>query len=288
MNSSVKKVLRILPDQAYINLKYFYHFKKLPNLKNPQTFNEKLQWLKLHDRKDIYTKMVDKYEAKKYVGELLGEEYIVPNYGVWDSFDDINFDELPNQFVLKCTHDCGGLVICRDKAKLDIEAARVKINKCLKTNYFWECREWPYKNVKPRIIAEKYMAEDFNNGLIDYKFYCFGGKVKFLYVSEGLENHETAKISFLTPDWEFADFGRLDYESHSKLPEKPKNYKKMIEIAEALSKDNAFLRVDLYEVEEKIYFSELTLTPASGLMPFNPSIWDKKLGDLVHLPKKND
>ena len=201
----LKKVSRLVPDKMYIALKYKMSMGKFPNLKNPKTFNEKLQWLKLYNRKPEYTTMVDKYEVKKYVADKIGEEYIIPTLGVWDSFDDIDFDKLPDQFVLKCTHDSGGLVICRDKSKLDKEAAKKKIDACLKTNYYWHGREWPYKNVKPRIIAEEYMNIEKasscetepkdcvsycdlqrKNGLLDYKFMCFDGKVRALFLDIGV------------------------------------------------------------------------------------------------------
>ena len=278
-----KGMLNWMDDKTYLKLYYRAIVGKKLNLKNPKSFNEKLQWLKLYDRKPEYTKMVDKYEAKLYFAEKVGEEYIVPNYGVWNDFDEIDFDTLPNQFVLKCTHDCGGLVICRDKSKLDINAAREKISKCLKKQYFWGSREWPYKNVKPRIIAEKYM-ENNDRGLRDYKFYCFDGNVPYLYISEGLEDHATANISFLTTDWEKAPFGRLDYAPFEELPEKPEKLEEMIEIAKTLSKGHPFLRVDLYEVSGNIYFSELTFTPCGGTMPFTDEEWNNKLGDMIKIP----
>lgn len=277
---------RLVPDALYVKSRYKKITGKKLNLKNPQSFNEKLQWLKLYDRNPIYSKMVDKYEAKKYVADIIGEEYIIPTLGVWDKFSDIDFDALPNQFVLKCTHDSGGLVICRDKRKLDKEKARKKINRSLKRNYYWGNREWPYKNVKHRIIAEDYLENIAGQGLIDYKFYCFNGEPKYLYVSQGLENHATASISFLTLDWQFAPFRRNDYKPLEVLPEKPKNFDKMIELAKVLSKDVPFLRVDLYEVDGKIYFSELTFSPCSGMMPFNPPEWDLKLGEYITLPSK--
>lgn len=157
-----KKIIT-LPDKAFIKLKYKDKFGKKINLNNPQTFNEKLQWLKLYDRNPEYTKMVDKYEVKKYVASIIGEEYIIPTLGVWNKFEDIDFNKLPDQFVLKCTHDSGGLVICKDKSKLDINEAKKKIEKSLKINYYYLSREWPYKNVKPQIIAEKYMVDESRN-----------------------------------------------------------------------------------------------------------------------------
>ena len=274
-----------LPDAIYLKKYYQATFGYALNLNNPKSFNEKLQWLKLFDRHPIYTTMVDKYAVKDYVSNLIGVDYVIPTIGVWNSFEQIDFDSLPNQFVLKCTHDSGGLAICKDKDTFDFDAARKKINKSLKRNYYFLGREWPYKNVKPRIIAEEYLSNN-NQDIVDYKFYCFNGVPKFLYVSEGLSNHQTASISFLTLDWSFAPFHRSDYKEFSELPQKPYHFNEMIEIAKVLSKDIPFIRVDLYEVENHIYFSELTFFPASGMMPLEPEEWDYKLGEMLVLPEK--
>ncbi len=285
-----KYMLRFLPDKLYIRICYLAKFHRRCHLRHPQTFNEKLQWLKIYDRKPIYTTMVDKYAAKKYVADRIGEQYIIPTLGVWDNFDDIDLNALPNQFVLKCTHDSEGIVICRDKSLFDSEAAKKKLSEHLKRNYFWVGREWPYKDVPPRIIAEQYLEDEeagkTDTELIDYKFYCFGGEPKYLYISQGLENHATASISFLTMDWEFAPFGRSDYKPFTELPEKPKHYEDMIRLARDLSAGYAFLRVDLYEVNQRVYFSELTFTPCGGMMPFEPAEWDRTFGNLLVLPEK--
>ena len=283
-----KGFFNCLSDEKYLKLFYKLRMGEKLNLDNPQTFNEKLQWLKLNDRNPKYTKLVDKYEAKKIIADKIGKEYVIPTLGVWNSFSEINFDKLPNQFVLKCTHDSGGLVICRDKSKLDLDLAKKKINKSLKRNYFYHGREWPYKDVKPRIIAEKYMQDKDNMSLRDYKFYCFNGEVKYLYISEGLENHSTAKISFLEPDWTFAPFNRSDYLPFSELPRKPKFFENMIKISEILAQKYIFVRVDLYEINEKVYFSELTFSPCSGYMPFDPKNWDLQLGNKLNLYSKEN
>lgn len=276
-----------LSDEAYLKRKFKACTGNVLDLQNPVTFNEKLQWLKIYDRKPIYTTMVDKYEAKKYVAEQIGQEHIIPTMGLWEHFDEIDFEALPAQFVLKCTHDSGGLVICQDKTKLDRQKAKRKIQKSLATNYYLAGREWPYKNVKPRIIAEEYLEDhEKGGGLTDYKFFCFNGEPKFLYVSRGLENHETAQISFLTLDWEFAPFRRKDYRSFDELPQKPICLNQMVLMAKKLSEDTAFLRVDFYEVDGNIYFSELTFYPCSGYLPFDPPEWDKTLGDWITLPEK--
>lgn len=277
----------VLPDKTHVKMRFKLKTGRKLELEDPKTFNEKLQWLKLYDRKPEYTTMVDKYAVKQYIAERVGEEYIIPTLGVWDSFDQIDFDSLPNQFVLKCTHDSGGLVICKDKSKFDKVAAKEKIKKSLKRNYFLVHREWPYKNVKPRIIAEQYMEDSKTSELRDYKFYCFSGEPKFLYVSEGLADHSTAKLSFLNVDWTFAPFQRNDFQKFDKLPEKPQNYKKMCDLAQQLSKDIPFLRVDLYEINGKTYFSELTFSPGAGFVPFEPEEWDCILGEWIKLPKKN-
>ncbi|MCD8038933.1 MAG: hypothetical protein LUE96_07610 [Lachnospiraceae bacterium] len=274
-----ERFIPLLGDEPMIKRRFKERIGYEPDLENPRTFNEKLQWLKLHDRKPIYTTMVDKYEAKRYVAHLIGEEYIIPTYGVYDCFDEIDFDGLPKRFVLKCTHDSGSVIICRDKETFDRESAKKKLEDSLKRNFYWMGREWPYKDVKPRIIAEQYMAD----ADVDYKFFCFNGVPKYLYVSQGLEDHETASISFLTLDWEFAPFGRSDFKSFMKFPHKPVHYEEMIDVAKILSKGHHFLRVDLYEINGCVYFSEFTFTPCCGWMPFEPPIWDEKLGDMLDI-----
>ena len=277
-----------MDDEKYIRRMYGAVLHKKLNLENPQTFNEKLQWLKLYDRKPEYTDMVDKYAAKAYVADRIGEEYIIPTYGVWERFDDIDFDSLPQQFVLKCTHDSGGLVICRDKSALDREKAKSKIEASLKRDFFYVAREWPYKNVPKRIIAEKYLEDGHGaTGLTDYKFYCFNGKPQFLYVSQGLENHDTARISFITMDWEFAPYERKDFAPFSELPERPEKFDEMVQVCCELSRGHSFLRVDLYEVDGQVLFSELTFAPCGGLMPFASAEQDMNMGKLLMLPDRS-
>lgn len=281
-----KNLLKLIPDKTYLKLKYRKKMGKKLNLENPQTFNEKMQWLKLNDRKEIYTKMVDKYEAKKYVADIIGEEYVIPTLGVYNAFDEIDFDKLPDQFVLKCTHDSGGLAICRNKEKFNIEEAKKKISKSLKKNYYYGGREWPYKNVKPRIIAEKYMKDSNTEQLVDYKFFCFNGEPKFIYISKGLEDHQTAQMAFLDMNFEREKFKRTDYKDFEVIPPKPQNFEKMKEIARMLSKGLIFIRVDLYEINNRIYFSELTFTPCAGFLPFDPKEYDRILGNLIDLNRK--
>ncbi len=281
-----KGYFKFVSDKACLKILYHLYFGKKLDLKNPQTFNEKLQWLKLNNRKDIYTQMVDKIESKKYVSSIIGEEHIIPTLGVWDKFEDIDFDSLPDSFVLKCSHDSGSVVLVKDKNNFDKEAAKAKMQSGLKRNLYYTGREWPYKNVKPRILAEKFMKDDSGRGLVDYKFYCFDGEPKFLYVSQGLDNHATASISFLNMDWTFAPYQRTDYKPLSELPEKPETFDEMVEFCKILSKDIPFLRVDLYQISGKVYFSELTFFPGSGMTKFRNPEHDIEIGKMLTLPEK--
>lgn len=278
------RILDHVPDKLYLEEFFFCRMGKRLDLKHPRTFNEKLQWLKLYDRKPAYTIMVDKYEAKNYVGEKIGKAHIIPVVGgPWNSVDEIDFNSLPNRFVLKCTHNSGGMIICKDKNVLDINSAKTVLNHSMNNNYYLHGREWPYKNVPRRIFAEQYM-EDQNGQMIDYKFYCFNGNPAFLYVSKGMENHRTAQVSFVTLDWKIADFGRSDYAPLDVLPDRPHKFNEMIDIAKKLSKNIPFLRVDLYEIDDKIYFGELTFSPCGGFMPFEPRKADEEVGKLLELP----
>lgn len=274
-----------LPDKIHIKLQFYNNIGYKLNLKNPQTFNEKLQWLKLYDRKKEYIKMVDKYEVKEYVSKIIGEEYIIPTIGIYDNFDEINIDQLPNQFVMKCTHDSGSTIVCKDKIKFNIKAAREKINKSLMTNYYRNWREWQYKNIKPRIIIEKYMEDSVTKELRDYKFFCFNGKVKVFKIDfDRFINH---KANYYNRNKKLLRFGEIicppDFNKKLKMPH---NIDKMIEFAEKLSKDIPFIRVDFYEMNKKIYFGELTFFPAAGIGKFKPEEWDYKLGKYLVLPKK--
>ena len=270
-------------DETYLKLCYRGVFSKKLNLENPQTFNEKLQWLKLYDRKPEYTTMVDKYAVKKYVADKIGEEYIIPTLGVWNNFDDIDFDKLPNQFVLKCTHDSGGLVICKDKSKLDIKAAREKINKSLKRNFYYLGREWPYKDVPPRIIAEKYMENRDTKDLRDYKFFCFDGVPQVLFIATDRQSEgEETKFDFFDMDFKHLDLINGHPNSNISI-DCPNNFDKMKYLARILSKGIPQLRVDFYEINGRTYFSELTFSHWSGMVPFEPEEWDYKLGQWIKL-----
>lgn len=283
------KFLRLLAplitsDKLYLTLLYHHRLGKKLNLNNPRTFSEKLQWLKIHNRKPEMVDMVCKVEAKKYVAKIIGEEYIIPTLAVYNSVDEIDFDKLPNQFVLKCTHDSGGIVICSDKSKLDIDAAKAKLAKGLKVNYYYQNREWPYKQVKPRIIAEQYMTDGTSSDLADYKFFCFDGEPRYCQVIRDRRSKET--IDFYDMQWNHMPFVGLNPVASNGLTPvaKPTHLDKMIEICQKLSKGNPFSRIDLYVINDKEYFGEITFYPMSGMGTFTPNEWNYHLGDLLKLP----
>lgn len=272
-----------MSDEDYLKKAFWLNMGYPLDLENPQTFNEKLQWLKLYDRKPIYTTMVDKYEAKKYVADVIGEEYIIPTLGVWDKFDDIDFSVLPDQFVLKCTHDSGGVVICRSKADLNLEEARKKINQSLKRNYYWQGREWPYKDVKPRIIAEEYLYSTTGEDLTEYKVFCFGGIPKMVLVCMGAAHGNGRTNDFCDLELHRFPFTTLNPNSMVEL-KKPEGYEKMLELAGKASDGIPVLRVDFYIVDGNTYLGELTFFHNSGLCAFDPKEWDQRLGDWINLP----
>ncbi len=277
-------VFNWMPDKPYIELKYWACMGKRLTLKNPQTYNEKLQWLKLYDRKPEYSIMVDKYEAKRYISERIGDKYIIPTLGIWERFDDIDFSKLPNQFVLKCTHDSGGLVICRDKTNFNCEIAKKKINKSLRKNYYLQSREWPYKNVKPRILAEQYMEDTATYELRDYKFFCFDGAVKALFIASDRQK-EGIETKFDFYDVNFIHLPFTNGHPNADIPPlKPERYDEMILLAQKLSAGLPHLRVDFYEVNGNVFLGELTFSHWSGFQPFSPQEWDQVFGDWLKLP----
>ena len=280
--SLASKGVIYISDETYLKILYKLRVGKEINLENPKGFNEKLQWLKLNDKNPEYTNLVDKYEVKKIIADKIGNEYIIPTLGVYEKFDDINFDMLPNEFVIKCTHDSGGVVICKNKNLLDKKKAKKKINKSLKHNYFYTSREWPYKNVKPRIIVEPYMKDNNSDDLIDYKFMCFNGKVQCSFVCTDRRSEDGLKVTFFDLDWNKMPFERHYRSSEKEIP-KPINYELMIELSEKLSKDIPFVRVDFYEINGQVYFGELTFFPGAGFEEFRPDEWDYKLGKLIDL-----
>lgn len=272
-----------MPDREYLQRRFRAELGRNLNLDSPQTFNEKLQWLKLYNRKPEYTVMVDKYKVREYIAQTLGEEYLIPLLGVWDDPDEIDFDALPDQFVLKCNHNSGsGMCICKNKSKLDIPKVKEELRKGLKENYYIRHREWPYKDVPRKIIAEKYMV-DASGDLKDYKFYCFDGAMKFLMINSDRNSDKPTKADYFDRDFNWLDFtwGYSHAEVH---PEKPEQFEKMVAIAEKLSKGLPHIRVDLYECNGQIYFGELTFFDGSGFDKIEPLEWDYKIGRMLKLP----
>lgn len=276
--------MRLLPDAVYLKLVYRARIGRPLNLNSPKGFNEKLQWLKLYDRNPLYTKLVDKAEVKPWVAERIGWEHVVPTLGVWDSFDDIDFGALPERFVLKCTHDSGGLAICRDLSTFDMAAARRKIERSLANNYFWSGREWPYKDVRPRIIAEEYLDPAGEQvGLTDYKVMCFGGQARCEFTCTGRADGNL-HVDFFDTEWNHMPFTR-HYPNADVPPEAPERLKDMVAMAERLSEGMPFVRVDFYEVAGQYYFGEMTFYPGSGMEEFDPARWDEELGSWIELPE---
>lgn len=279
--NKIASLLRFIPDETYLKLMYRYHMGQRLDFDNPKTFNEKLQWLKIHNRKPIYTTMVDKYEVKDFVSKLIGSEYLIPSLGVWERFEDIDFSSLSNQFVLKCTHDSGGLIICKDKDTLDREEARKKIERSLKTNFFWVAREWPYKNVQPRILAEQYMKDNDNDNLPVYKVFNFGGEP---YMIQAIQDDKTPNetIDYFDLEWNRLPFTQNYHNSTIPLSKPPK-LDEMLNLARKLSAGQPHIRTDFFSINGSIYFSEFTFFSDGGFKRFNPPEWDRKLGDMIDL-----
>ena len=278
--------LNFLNDKTYLKLQYKYKFRKKLNIKAPSTYNEKLQWLKLYDRKPEYHKMVDKYEVKKYVAERIGKQYVIPTLGIWDDARDIDRDKLPSQFVLKTTGGSGNqnVFICRDKSKFDWENAIKVLNKSLKDNVFWYSREWPYKGNKNRIMAEQYMEDTKTQELRDYKFFCMNGVCHALFVATGRSTYKKPFFDYFDSDYQHLDL-RQRYQNAPIPPEKPTNFELMKKLASELSKGIPQIRVDLYEVNGNVYFGELTFFSFGIGEFFEPEYWDKTFGDWIELPK---
>ena len=281
----LKRYFTWLPDKLYIQLMFYFKMGYMLNLQNPKTFNEKIQWLKLYYRKPEFTMMVDKYAVKKYVASIIGEEYIIPTLCVWDRPEEIEWEKLPNQFVLKTTHGGGstGVVICKDKATFDKEKAVSKLKQSMKQDIYRYLKEWPYKNIDKRIIAEQYINPAPNqNDLPDYKFFCFNGNVKALFV--GTER-QSGNVKF---DYFDADFNHLDiiqqHPMSGRKLQKPTNFEEMKQIASKLSKGIPQVRIDLYDVQGKIYFGEMTFSHHGGVVPFHPEKWDYEFGSWINLP----
>lgn len=282
IKNTINNIKRIIPDKLYLKLQYRYHLKKNLNLKDPTTFSEKIQWLKLYDRKPEYITFVDKYRVREYIEKKIGEEYLIPLIAVYESVDEINWEELPKKFILKCTHGSQCNILCADKSKLNIEESIIKLKKWMSNNWYWYGREWPYKDVKPRIICEEFLEEIEGKSLTDYKIYCFNGKPLYCQMIRNRGYNET--IDFYDDKWNQMPFTGLRNLPMSKvIYEKPKNYEKMFELSKVLSDGIPFIRVDFYSVSDKLYFGELTLYPTSGYGKFTPEEWNLKMGEWLVL-----
>lgn len=276
-----------MPDEEFLSRMYRIYFGREPDLQAPKTYTEKLQWLKLHDRRPIYTRMVDKYAAKEYVAEKIGAEYVIPLLGVWDRVEDIDFDALPDRFVLKTTHDSGGIVVCKDRSALDVTKARRKLRYFHRRNYYERNREWPYRDVPHRIIAEAYMEDTATAELRDYKFFTFGGEPKVLYIAQGRGRGEPTVADFFDMEFRHLPF-TIDHDTAPVPPEKPACFEEMKRLAAILAQGTPQLRVDFYEVNGRIYFGEMTFFHCSGMEPFHPEHWDRIFGDWVTLPEPTE
>ena len=276
--------MRLLPDKVYLQLLYRYHIGKWINLKSPKGFNEKIQWLKLYDRRPEYTTMVDKLLAKEYVGNIIGQEHIIPTLAVWDDPKEINFDALPDQFVIKCNHDSHSVVICRDKSAFDREAAIKKLAARFKQNAYWQGRAYPYKNIRKKVFAEKYMEDESGYELKDYKFFCYDGVMKYLKID--FDRFTQHRSNYYDRHGNLMSIGEtVCPPDPSRVFAMPENLNTMIEYAEKLSRGIPFLRVDFYNVNGKIYFGELTFYPASGFGKFTSEEGNLALGEKLKLPE---
>ena len=275
-----------MPDELHLALMYRASLGSWPNLRHPRTFNEKLQWLKIHDRNPLYTTLVDKYRVKKWVADRIGEEHVTKTYGAWEKAEDIDISGLPERFVLKTNHDCGGVAICRDRGSFDLEAAKKKLSEHLRTNYFWRTREWPYRNVSPLIFAEEYVNPDDGADLTDYKLMCFGGEVRCSFTCTSRARGDL-RVDFFDAEWVHLPFTR-HYPNSDVLPSRPRRYEEMVSLAEELSRGIPFVRVDFYESGGRLLFGEMTFYPGAGFEEFDPLEWDERLGSWIDLSNAYD
>ena len=285
LQNIINEYWKTVEDEKYLKAIYFVNTGQELNLERPKSFNEKLQWLKLYDRKPEYNILVDKYEVKNYVASLIGEQYIIPTIGIWNKYEDINFDDLPEKFALKCTHDSGSCVICNNKLLLDLKTVKEKITRCLSTNPYYATREWPYKDVKPRIIAEELLMGTSEKTIPpDYKFFCFSGEPKVVMTVAGGHDDETKVVRRMYDmDWNLLDVGLRGKENVKVAEEKPKGFNEMYQLARKLSQGFIHIRVDFYYVENRIYFGEMTFYHMSGYEIFKPDRWNDKLGEFINL-----
>lgn len=289
MQNIITQYWENVDDEKYLKAMFFYHTGQVLDMEHPKSFNEKLQWLKLYDRKPEYNILVDKYEVKKYAASLIGEQYVIPTLGIWDTFEDINFDSLPVEFVLKCTHDSGSCCVCTDKYSLDMKKTGEKLKRCIRRNPYCATREWVYKDVKPRIIAEKLLVDRVNNNIPqDYKFFCFNGWPKIvLTVVGGHEDESRVCRRMYDMNWNLLNVGLHGKESVKEAEMKPEKFDEMYALACTLSKGFIHIRVDFYCIDNKVYFGEMTFFHMSGYEIFKPESWNYRLGEYIELPLKN-
>lgn len=285
LRGRIMYALSFLPDKPYLRLFYFATTGKAIHFKNPKGFNEKLQWLKVNDRHPEYSKLVDKLAVRDHIKEVLGEEYLFPLLGYWESFDDIDFSSLPDQFVLKCNHDSGSTKVIKDKNALteeDIATLRKHFTRRLSHDFFYAGREYPYKGLKRYIIAEKYMTDDSDpqKSIEDYKFFCFDGEPKVMFVAT--DRSTDCRFDFYDMDFNHLDIVNIHPNSDKQI-EKPALFEEMKEIAAKLSKGMRHVRIDLYELNGKIYFGEYTFYHGGGFVLFNPPEWEIRMGDWIDI-----
>ncbi len=277
-----------IPDETYLKIMFRYYVGKKLNISTPQTYNEKLQWIKLNDRKPIYTVMVDKVKARQFVSERIGEEYLIPSIGIWDSPNEIDFDSLPAQFVLKCNHNSGkGMIICKDKSSLDIDNTKKLLREGLEENYYYLGREWPYKDVPRKILGEKYMVDESGKELKDYKVMCFNGEPKVIELHMGrFTNHQTQ--DFYDTKWNKLNISQnmvSQYKTSNDITPPPPALEEMIDLSRILAENTLHLRVDWYSVNGRLFFGELTFFDGSGFDPYDRYEDDLMLGSWITLPK---
>ena len=279
-----KGLYRNMPDEDFLRKRFHAAQGYYMDFDDPKTFSEKLQWLKINDHAPLYTKLADKAEVKKYIEEKIGHQYVIPTLAVWSSASDIDLDGLPDRFVLKCTHDSHGVMICDDKSKADIRQIRSRFRKALAADYYIKFREWPYKNIKPRVIAEEFISDN-GKELADYKIHCFNGEPRMILVCEGRFSEDGLTEDFYDCEWKRLDVRRPKVPNAKKPHERPEQLDEMLEISRKLAGDIPFVRVDLYLSGEKVLFGEMTFYPASGFTPFVPPEWDMTIGSWLELPK---
>lgn len=285
--SLIRMIAPVLSDKTYLSKMFYYMMGRQINWEKPETYSEKLQWLKLYDRNPEYTKLVDKYEVKSYVTQKVGEQYVAKTLGVYDRPEEIDFAALPQRFVLKTTHGGGncGVIICKDKSKIDNEKTIATLKSSLKQDLYRDSREWPYKNVKKRVLVEEFLEDKETGELRDYKFFCFDGKVKALFVATERQTREEPYFNFFDKDYKPLDI-KQGHPRSDNWPERPEKFSEMVYIAEKLSAGIPHVRVDLYQANGKVYFGEYTFYHFGGIVPFEPESWDKVFGEWLKLPER--